>query len=121
MASASPVILVVEDEPNLRLAAVDMVEDSGLTALEAPDAEEALAMLRERDDIRLVFTDVQMPGNVDGMRLANLVHDRWPLIDVIVTSGEVAPGELPLPVGGVFIPTPYDHDKLAELMHRLVD
>jgi CheY-like chemotaxis protein len=103
------------------MAAVDMVEETGLTALEAPDAEEALALLKARRDINLVFTDVQMPGKLDGMRLAGLVRDRWPLIDVIVTSGEVAPGELPIPAGGVFIPKPYDYEKLAQLMHRLVD
>ncbi|WP_206245149.1 response regulator [Novosphingobium terrae] len=121
MASAPPVVLVVEDEPILRMAAVEMVKDSGLTALEVPDAETALAVLKTRPDIRLVFTDVKMPGRIDGMRLAGLVHDRWPLIDVIVTSGELAPGEVPLPAGGVFIPKPYDHGKLVHLMHRLVD
>lgn len=121
MASAPPVVLVVEDEPVLRMAAVDMVEDTGLTALEAPDAEAALALLKTRRDISLVFTDVQMPGRLDGMRLADLVRDRWPRIDVIVTSGEIAPGERPMPSGGVFIPKPYDPEKLAHLMHRLVD
>ncbi len=105
----------------LRMAAVDMVEDSGMTALEAPDAEQALTLLRARDDIRLLFTDVQMPGRMDGMRLAGLVHDRWPLIDIIVTSGGLAPGEVPVPAGGLFIPKPYDHGKLAHLMHRMVD
>jgi CheY-like chemotaxis protein len=121
MASAYPVVLVVEDEPILRMAAVDMVKDSGMMALEAPDAEQALALLKTRRDIRLLFTDVQMPGRLDGMRLASLVHDRWPLINVIVTSGAIAPGEVPLPAGGVFIPKPYDPAKLAQLMHHLVD
>lgn len=120
MASASPVVLVVEDEPILRIAAVDMVEETGLTALEAPDADVALALLKARSDIRLVFTDVHMPGNLDGMHLAGLVRERWPRIDVIVTSGEVAPGERPMPSGGIFIPKPYDHDKLAHLINRLV-
>jgi CheY-like chemotaxis protein len=87
MTTATPAILVVEDEPLLRLMAVDIVEDAGFEALSAATADEALAILETRADVRLVFTDVQMPGSMDGLRLAHAVRDRWPPVELIVTSG----------------------------------
>jgi CheY-like chemotaxis protein len=78
MTTANPAILVVEDELLLRLMAVDIVETAGFEALSAGTADEALAILEARADVRLVFTDVQMPGSMDGLRLAHAVRDRWP-------------------------------------------
>ena len=78
MTTANPAILVVEDELLLRLMAVDNVETAGFEALSAGTADEALAILEARADVRLVFTDVQMPGSMDGLRLAHAVRDRWP-------------------------------------------
>ena len=72
------VILVVEDEMLLRMRAVDMVEDAGCTSVEAVDADEAFAILESRSDIALVMTDVQMPGSMDGLKLAHTVHDAGP-------------------------------------------
>jgi two-component sensor histidine kinase/ActR/RegA family two-component response regulator len=82
-------VLVVEDEMVLRMRAVDIVEDAGFTAVEAVNADEALAILETRSDISLLFSDIQMPGSMDGLMLANAVHDRWPAIKIILVSGQV--------------------------------
>lgn len=85
------VVLVVEDEPILRMLAVDVVEEAGFEAIDAPDADAAMSLLESRADIRLVFTDIDMPGSMNGLGLAARIHDRWPLIALIVTSGKVRP------------------------------
>jgi CheY-like chemotaxis protein len=82
-------VLVVEDEMVLRLRAVDIVEDAGFTAVEAVNADEALAILESRSDISMLFSDIQMPGSMDGLKLAHAVHDRWPSIKIILVSGQV--------------------------------
>jgi two-component system, response regulator PdtaR len=84
--TATPAILVVEDDPLLLLAAVEIVQEAGFEALVATTADEALSILEARADVRLVFTDVQMPGSMDGLRLAHAVRERWPPIELIVTS-----------------------------------
>ena len=83
------VVLVVEDEMLLRMRTVDMVEDAGFTSIEAVDADEAVAILESRSDIALLFTDIQMPGSMDGLRLAHAVHERWPPIKIILVSGQL--------------------------------
>src|SRR5271155_3674357 len=82
-------VLVVEDEMLLRMRAVDMVEDAGFTPVEAVNADDALAILESRSDIELLFTDIQMPGTMDGLKLAKAVHARWPLIKIILVSGQL--------------------------------
>ena len=77
--AVSPAVLVVEDEMLLRMRAVDMVEDAGFTAVEAVNADDAIVVLELRSDIDLLFTDIQMPGTMDGLKLAYAVHARWPL------------------------------------------
>jgi CheY-like chemotaxis protein len=83
------VVLVVEDEMLLRMRTVDMVEDAGFTSVEAVDADEAVAILESRSDIALLFTDIQMPGSMDGLKLAHAVHERWPPIKIILVSGQL--------------------------------
>src|SRR3982074_314225 len=90
-------VLVVEDEMLLRMRAVDIVEDAGYTPVEAVDADEAVAILESRTDIALLFTDMQMPGSMDGLRLAHSVHDRWPPIKIILVSGQVKPTSSDIP------------------------
>jgi len=85
MTIEKPVILVVEDEILVRLTAVAIAEDAGFEVLSATTADEALSVLEARADVRLVFTDVQMPGSMDGLRLAHAVRDRWPPVELIVT------------------------------------
>ncbi len=78
---------MVEDEDLLRQTAVALVEDAGFTAVAAASADEALAILEARADVRLVFTDIQLPGSMDGLKLAHAVRDRWPPVELILTSG----------------------------------
>ena len=94
---SKPIALIVEDEPLLMMHAVDIVEDAGFDVLEAANADAAVAILETRDDIRVVITDVQMPGSMDGVKLAKAVRDRWPPILIIVVSGhhKLQSGELP--------------------------
>src|SRR6267154_1852372 len=83
------VVLVVEDEMLLRMKVVDMVEDAGYVPVEAVDADEAMAVLLSRSDIALMLTDVQMPGSMNGLELAHVVHARWPPIKIILASGQL--------------------------------
>ncbi len=86
-----PVVLVVEDEPILRMMAVDLVERAGFEAVEAAGSNDAIRILETRPDIRVVFTDIDMPGGLDGMKLAAAIRDRWPPIELIITSGKHKP------------------------------
>src|SRR5277367_2584044 len=81
------VVLVVEDEPLMLMDALDLVTDAGFEAIGAKNADEAIRILENRNDIRVVFTDVNMPGSMDGIKLAHAVRNRWPPIEIIVTSG----------------------------------
>ena len=82
-----PNVLVVEDEMILRMRAVDIVEDAGFCPIEAINADEAISVLESRSDISLLLTDIQMPGTIDGLKLAHAVHERWPSIKIILVSG----------------------------------
>lgn len=114
------VVLVVEDEALLRLNATMVVEDAGFEAIEAANADEAIRILEARDDIRIVFTDIRMPGSMDGLCFASAVRDRWPPIQFIVTSGHATPPAGDLPVGGHFIQKPYENAQVARALHSLV-
>src|SRR6266480_5078418 len=96
------IVLVVEDEMLLRMRAVDMVEDAGYTSVEAVDADEALVILESRSDIELLFTDIQMPGSMDGLELAHAVHERWPLIKIILVSGQLTLADADRPTDSRF-------------------
>src|SRR5438045_7943729 len=109
-------VLVVEDEMLLRMRAVDIVEDAGFTPLEAVNAEDALALLESRSDIDLLFTDIQMPGTMNGLKLAHAVHERWPSIKIILVSGQVTPDEKDRPANSRFFGKPVEvQQMIAEL------
>ena len=86
-ASKRPVVLIVEDETLVRMEAIDAIETAGFDVVEAANADQAVAILEQRSDIRLIFTDIHMPGAMDGLKLAHFVKDRWPPIKIIATSG----------------------------------
>jgi CheY-like chemotaxis protein len=110
------VVLVVEDEMILRMRAVDMVEDAGYTSVEAVDADDAVAILESRSDVALLFTDIQMPGSMDGLRLAQAVHERWPPIRIILVSGQLKPANIDIPADSRFFAKPFeDGDMIAEM------
>ena len=105
--SKRPVILVVEDEFLLRMDAAAMVASAGFAVVEAANADEAIEILETRSDIAVVFTDIQMPGAMDGLRLARAVRGRWPPIKIVATSGHLTVTDTDLPEGGRFLPKPY--------------
>jgi CheY-like chemotaxis protein len=114
------VILIVEDELLIRLNAVEMVEEAGFEVIEAASADEAIAILEGRLDIAVVFTDIQMPGSMDGLKLAAAVRDRWPPIMIVATSGRVQldPGDLP--EGGRFLPKPYSPAEITKILREVI-
>jgi two-component sensor histidine kinase/CheY-like chemotaxis protein len=121
-AKASTNVLVVEDEMVLRLRAVDIVEDAGFTAVEAVSADEALAILETRSDISLLFSDVQMPGSMDGLMLARAVHERWPAIKIILVSGQVKVSDADKPADSRFFGKPLVvKDMITELQQMVGD
>jgi CheY-like chemotaxis protein len=101
------VVLVVEDDLLVLMSAVADLQAAGFIVLEASNADEALALLETRDSIGAVFTDVQMPGTMDGLALARVVHTRWPLIKMIITSGNTHFGIDDLTLGDQFLRKPY--------------
>ena len=119
LAVGRPVVLIVEDESLLRISGAEMVADAGYDVVEAGNADEAIAILEARADIHIVFTDIQMPGSMDGLKLARFVRDRWPPIKLVATSGRVTIGEGDLPEGGLFIPKPYTPAGIAEVLGSL--
>ena len=109
-------VLVVEDEMVLRMRAVDIVEEAGFTAVEATNADQALSILEERSDIAMLFSDIQMPGTMDGLKLAHAVHARWPSIKIVLVSGQVKPTEADKPEDSRFFGKPLVvEDMIAEL------
>jgi DNA-binding response OmpR family regulator len=99
-------VLVVEDEALIRFTIADDLRDAGFEVFEAESADEAIAIL-VREPIRLLFTDIDMPGSMDGLRLSAVVRDRWPPVRIIVTSGKQVPASELLPEGSQFMPKPY--------------
>lgn len=114
------VVLVVEDDPIIRMGALDLVRSAGYEALEAGDADEAIRILERRSDIDLVFTDVQMPGTVDGIKLAHYIRDRWPPVRLLVASGNAILDESSLPTGSRYFSKPYDAHAIADAMSQLL-
>src|SRR6476661_6421382 len=99
-----------------------MVRDMGFDVFEAADADEAVNLLETEPAITVVFTDIQMPGSMDGLRLAAVVRDRWPPVALLITSGKLSPPTADMPAGAHFIHKPYHPlqigDQLRELTER---
>ena len=117
--SRRPVVLIVEDESLLRMDAVDMIEAAGFEVAEAANADQAIAILEARSDITVIFTDIQMPGSMDGLKLARAVRGRWPPIKIVATSGYVHVSEKDLPAGGRFLPKPYSPVQVTGVLREL--
>jgi two-component system, response regulator PdtaR len=114
-------ILVVEDEALVRLATRDGIEAVGFQVHDAHNADEAIQSLEANPDIGLIFTDVDMPGSMDGVKLAHYVRKRWPPVKIIVTSGfkNVTPDQLPN--GSIFLSKPYLPEQLRQKIEFLFD
>jgi CheY-like chemotaxis protein len=114
-----PVVLVVEDEHLLRMNATEMIADTGFDVVEARNADEAIGILEARLDIHVVFTDIEMAGSMDGLKLAHFIRGRWPPIKIIATSGHHALKAGDLPAGGIFLPKPYSFESLSSILRGL--
>lgn len=103
------VVLVVEDEALVRLDIVMQLEEEGFTVREADNADAAIKILEADKSISILFTDIDMPGSMDGLRLSRAVRDRWPPVKIVVTSGHRKVEITDLPDGSVFHSKPYRH------------
>ncbi|WP_343527077.1 response regulator [Sphingomonas sp.] len=112
-------ILVVEDEPFVRHDLVDFFEDRGFRVFEAQDADEATEVLAANLSIRILLTDVKMPGSMDGVKLAHLVRERYPPTIIIIVSGVSNPSTLDLPERAVSLGKPFDPRHVLREIDRL--
>jgi DNA-binding NtrC family response regulator len=113
-----PMALVVDDEELLRLYAGGVLENHGFKVVEAENAAAALKFLEANSNVRLLFTDIQMPGKLNGMDLAREVHARWPDVLLVITSGQTCPSPADIPDDGRFIGKPY---RAADLISEVDD
>ncbi len=120
MALQKKVVLLVEDNAIIRMGALDFIQTAGFDALEASNADEAIRVLEARPDIHLVFTDVEMPGSIDGVKLSHYIRERWPPVRLIVVSGRTTVEESHLPVGARFFSKPYDESNIIEAMRNML-
>jgi CheY-like chemotaxis protein len=115
-----PIVLVVDDEPLVRMLAAEILEEAEMEVVEASTAPAALAILERRDDILALFTDIDMPGGMNGLELAGIVHKRWPHIAIVVTSGVTRLGVDELPGAGIFIAKPYASSAPVRVLRHLI-
>src|ERR1700710_262351 len=113
MPHLGPVILIVEDESLLRLDSAETIEHAGFEVIQAANADEAIAILNARLDIHVLFTDIHMPGSMDGLKLAHFVRNRWPPVKIVATSAHSRIEGYELPNGGRFLPKPYSAREVA--------
>jgi CheY-like chemotaxis protein len=114
-------VLVVENEPLLRMDMVDFLEEAGYVVWEAEDSPEAIDLLIHHSEIRLVLTDVDMPGGMDGIKLAAYVRDRWPPLKIIIVSGYRRVSEEEIPAETRFFAKPYDPRRIVKTVEALLD
>lgn len=112
-------VIVVEDEALLLMVIADELRDSGFNVHEACNADEAMALMERHRDISVLFTDIDMPGTIDGLRLSETVQKRWPEMRIIITSGKIRYNSIELPAGAVFVPKPYAVSRVAATIERL--
>ena len=117
---STPVVLIVEDEPLLRMLAVEVVEEAGFVAIEARDADEAVVLLESRADITLLFTDINMPGSMDGLKLAHAVRERWPPIKIILVSGQLKPATTDIPANSRFYGKPLEAKEMIAQLQSMI-
>lgn len=113
-------VLVVEDDVFLRMDTVNILEDDGFKVFEALNADEAIQILENNLEIRLVFTDIEMPGSMDGLKLAHYVRKRWPPIKLIITSGKYNLADGDAPDSSFFMTKPYGHAALKQKIWEMV-
>lgn len=115
-----PVVLIVEDEPLVRLLATEVLADAGIRTIEPCNADEALTLLEAKPDMAALVTDVKMPGSMDGFSLSRLAAMRWPHLGIVVSSAGSRPGEGDLPEGAKFLPKPYQLSSFVETVRQVM-
>ena len=114
-----PAVLVVEDEPLIRMDAVDVIEDAGFETYAAGSADAAIALMERHENIGILFTDIEMPGSMDGLKLAAYVRDRWPPVAILIVSGVVGMKASAMPTGSSFVSKPYVTRHITETLHEI--
>lgn len=114
-------VLVVEDEALILFDIVDQLEAEGFKTYEATNADDAIALLVAHSDIRVICTDIDMPGSMDGLKLAAAVRDRWPPVKIIVTSGRYSGDAIEIPEGSIFLSKPCAHSEISNTIHKLME
>lgn len=120
MQGNAAVVLVVEDEFLIRLDTLDRLEAAGFATIEAANADEAIHILESRDDIRIVVTDIDMPGSMDGLMLAHAVREKWPPVKLVLVSGKRTLGRDELPEGALYYAKPYNIDEVTDGIRMLM-
>lgn len=114
------IVLVVEDHPLIRAGARDFLEGAGFEVIEASSADEAIQVLEAHSEIHLVFTDIEMPGSIDGLKLSHYIRERWPPVKLIVASGRTIVEESHLPAGARFFGKPYNEAAIVEAIRGML-
>ncbi len=120
MPGSTATVLLVEDHPLIRMNAFAVISEAGFDVIEASNADDAILILEAHPEIRLVFTDIEMPGKMDGLKLAHYIRERWPKLHLMVVSGKMIVEENQLPSGSKFFAKPYDDATIIKEMKRLV-
>jgi CheY-like chemotaxis protein len=115
-----PAILTVEDEIFISEYLGDLLRDAGYEVVSTSNADDAIAILESRSNIRLIITDINMPGSMDGLRLATAVRGRWPPIKIIIATGRGRPTDDQMPRGSLFLSKPYDSKAVISAVQRLL-
>src|SRR5215813_11302633 len=113
-------ILTIEDELLISEYLGDVLRDAGYEVIATSNADDAIAILESRNDIRVIITDVEMPGSMDGLKLARAVRGRWPPIKIIVTTGKRRPANDEMPHGSLFLSKPYNPGLVIDAVQRLI-
>ncbi|MCF7701744.1 response regulator [Loktanella sp. M215] len=117
--STLPAVLVVEDEPLIRMDAIDIITEPGFRTYEAKSADETIALMNQHTDIGILFTDVEMPGSMDGLKLAAYIRDRWPPVVIIIASGATHIDAIDIPVGSLFFQKPYPSRMISQALQDI--
>ncbi|MCX7568191.1 response regulator [Sulfitobacter sp. F26169L] len=112
-------VLIVEDEPLIRMEAVDMIEEAGFRTFDVGSADSAISTMEQNEDIGILFTDIEMPGTMDGLELAAYFQKRWPKVAIIIASGAVEVKTLNLPEKVCFFPKPYPTDRITKALKSI--
>lgn len=119
--ASRPAVLIVEDEPLIRTDAVEMIAEAGFRTYAAGCSEEALALLERHDDVAFLFTDIEMPGTMDGLKLAALVRRRWPAVRILIASGAFEAKQADMPDHALFYAKPYAIGRITDALHAMAD